>query len=180
MKYGIGWSWASYRCIQPMPLAVGFWRGGGWVGSSYYPSVWWSYLMRTKDNSKARCATLLLELHWAMQLKAEAGWGSQLNLWAWNANCGLFFPSEWPPWRQINRSDSGRESHSAELSASQKGAFNSALLRTETRVSLSAIQWHFCLLVNGNTRLSFQSRTVLFCLQCPCSPGLIVCWEKNN
>lgn len=96
------------------------------------------------------------------------------------ANSGLFFPSEWPPWRQINKSDRGRESHAAELSARQKGKFNSALLRTEPQVSLSEIQWHFCLFVNGNTRLSFGSRMVVFCLQCPCSPGLIVCWEEEK
>lgn len=39
----------------------------------------------------------------------------------WQTVAFSFTPSEWPPWRQINKSDRGRGSHEAELSASQTG-----------------------------------------------------------
>lgn len=97
--------------------------------------------------AKAWCAIHLLE-----PLKATAGQESLLNFWAWNGKRWPFLP---PPLNdRLEGKSTGvtwEERACAQPSASQKGEFNSSLLRTEPRVSLSEIWWHFCLLVNGNT-----------------------------
>lgn len=128
MQNGICWSRASHWSIKHVRLAVRFWWGG-----SYYLSVRWSYLMRTKDNIEAHCAIHLPEpLGWGGQLNAAAGRELQLNLWAWNGKQWPFLSLPLNDHREGQTARvTGEESHMAELSAGQKGEFNSSFLWTE-------------------------------------------------
>lgn len=80
-------------------------------GSSYYLSVRLSFLMWTKDDTRAHgvspiCQSLWAEpCSWKLPLRRGHREISSPEM----ANSGLFFLSEWPPWRQINRSDRGGE-----------------------------------------------------------------------
>ena len=118
--------------VQGQPLThqthapgCGFFCGGG--NSSL--SVRGSYLMWTKTTPRHGMSSVCRSLWAELPCWSCSQQESQLNLWAWSGKQWLFSftLSEWPPWRQINRSDRGRESHVAELSASQKGEFDSSL-----------------------------------------------------
>lgn len=125
---------AGHWSIKPMSLAVFGWCCCLFVcfcrGGNYHLSVRGPHLIWTKDNNKAWCAGASESCSWMGVIATSLGL-------KWQMVAFSFTPSEWPPWRQINRSDRGRESHVAELSASQKGEFNSSVLWTEPRVSLS-------------------------------------------
>ena len=91
----------------------------GGEGGNYHLSLRKSYLIWTKTTVRHRMPSICQTsgLSCSAECYSQAGGAAKLAF--------SFPPSEWPPWRQINRSDRGRESHVAELSASQKGGFNS-------------------------------------------------------
>lgn len=134
---------------------------------------------KRQHSGTQRVAHLLEPLGWAVQLKAAAGWGSQRNLWVWNGKQWPFL-CLWMTTLKANQQEwQGKREPRSWAVCPPEGSIQE---RSPPNWAPSQPVWNpvTCLPISEWKRLSFRSRTVVFCLQCPCSPGLIVCWEKKQ